>query len=102
MNGLDLFSGIGGLTLALRDYVHPFAYCEIDKYCQAVLLSRMHTGELPKAPIWDDIKTIMGSILPSIDIIYGGFPCQDISFAGNGKGLEVIPYHSHWKEENYG
>jgi len=88
MNGLDLFSGIGGLTLALRDYINPFAYCEIDKYCQAVLLSRMHTGELPKAPIWDDIKTIMGSILPSIDIIYGGFPCQDISFAGNGKGLE--------------
>lgn len=88
MNGLDLFSGIGGLTLALCDYVKPFAYCEIDKYCQAVLLSRMHTGELPKAAIWDDITTLVGSILPSIDIIYGGFPCQDVSCAGNGAGLE--------------
>lgn len=88
LNGLDLFSGIGGITLALSNWVRPVAYCEIDRYAQAVLLSRMSEGELPIAPIWDDIKTLNGSMLQQIDIIYGGFPCQDISIAGAGKGLE--------------
>ena len=88
MNGLDLFSGIGGISAAISDYVRPVAYCEIDRYCQAVLLSRMATGDLSDAPIWDDITTLQGSQLPEIDIIYGGFPCQDISCAGNGAGLE--------------
>ena len=89
LNGLDLFSGIGGISVALRDYVRPIAYCEIDPYCQAVLLSRMVTGDMVHAPIWDDIKSLR--IRPQeidIDIIYGGFPCQDISVAGKGKGLE--------------
>lgn len=88
INGLDLFSGIGGISLALQDYVRPVAYCEIDPYCQGVLLSRMVSGDLPEAPIWDDIKTLrIQSFDHSIDILYGGFPCQDISIAGNGKGL---------------
>lgn len=51
MNGLDLFSGIGGITLALKEFVKTVAYCEIDPYCQSVLLSRMQEGNLPKAPI---------------------------------------------------
>lgn len=90
LNGLDLFSGIGGLTLALEDWVRPIAYCEIDRYCQGVLLSRMRDGRLPSAPIWDDIKALSARRLmafPQIDIIYGGFPCQDISVAGHGRGL---------------
>ncbi len=90
LNGLDLFTGIGGLTIALREWVRPIVYCENDRYAQAVLLSKMETGELPYAPIWDDIRGLGGSLLPKddIDIIYGGFPCQDISTAGNGEGLE--------------
>ena len=87
LNGLDLFSGIGGITLALSEWVRPTAYCEIDPYAQGVLLSRMSEGQLPKAPIWDDIASLRGRDLPEIDIIYGGFPCQDISVAGRGKGL---------------
>ena len=88
LNGLDLFSGIGGLSLALREWVIPIAYCEIDPYCQAVLLSRISNGLLPNRPIWDDVKTLQGfDLRGSPDIIYGGFPCQDISIAGNGKGL---------------
>lgn len=89
LNGLSLFSGIGGLDVALSEWVRPIAMCEIDPYCQAVLLSRMATGDLVHAPIWDDIKTLR--IRPQevdIDIIFGGFPCQDISIAGLGKGLE--------------
>lgn len=88
LNGLDLFSGIGGLSIALGEWVKPVAYCEVDRYAQAVLLSRMHDGTLYPAPIWDDVRTLRGSMLPEVDIIYGGFPCQDISIAGDGKGLE--------------
>lgn len=89
MNGLDLFSGIGGLTIALSEWVRPIAYCEIDPYCQGVLLSRMSTGELTNCPIWDDIKTLEGSrfVRGYVDIIFGGFPCQDISIAKIGNGL---------------
>lgn len=90
LNGLDLFTGIGGISLALEEWVRPVAYCEIDPYCQGVLLSRMADGSLSRAPIWDDIKTLSGQQFAGkeIDIIYGGFPCQNISVAGNGEGLE--------------
>lgn len=88
LNGLDIFSGIGGLTAALSPWVRPVAYCEIEKYAQGVLLSRMSDGRLPIAPIWDNIRTLKGTMLPKVDIIYGGFPCQDISVAGRGKGLD--------------
>jgi DNA (cytosine-5)-methyltransferase 1 len=49
----------------------------------------MADGILPLAPIWNDINTFSAknSYEPSINIIYGGFPCQDISIAGAGKGL---------------
>jgi len=87
MYGLDLFSGIGGITLSLQGYVRPVAYCENDRYAQCVLLSRMSDRSLPLAPIWDDVRTLHGSMLPPVDIIYGGFPCQDISVAGRGEGL---------------
>lgn len=89
LNGLDLFSGIGGISYALRGYVQPIAYCEIDPYCQGVLLSRMGKNEIPEAPIWDNVCTLSGEgFRGNIDLVYGGFPCQDISVAGHGKGLE--------------
>lgn len=88
INGLDLFSGIGGITLALSEWVRPIAYCEIDRYVQGVLLSRIGDGHLPAAPIWDDIRTLRGEDLSEpVDIVYGGFPCQDLSAAGAGRGL---------------
>lgn len=89
LNGLDLFSGIGGMSIALKEWVRPIAYCEIERYCQGILLSRISDGSLSNAPIWDDIKTLSydGRNWPGIDIIYGGFPCQDISVAGKKKGL---------------
>jgi DNA (cytosine-5)-methyltransferase 1 len=88
LNGLDLFSGIGGLSVALAPWVRTVAYCECEPYAQAVLLSRQASGDVDVAPIWDDITTLAGFRLPDVDIIYGGFPCQDISVAGNGRGLE--------------
>ena len=89
MNGLDLFTGIGGITLGLSKWVKPICYCEIEPYAQSVLKSRIKDGSLPAAPIWDDIRTLDG--LPFrglVDIIYAGFPCQDLSVAGKGEGLE--------------
>lgn len=88
MYGLDLFSGIGGITKALEGYVRPVAYCENDRYAQGVLLSRMFTGDLPVAPVWDDVSTLHGAMLPPVDCIYGGFPCQDLSVAGRRAGLD--------------
>lgn len=88
LNGLDLFSGIGGIGIALDEWVQAVAYCEKDRYAQGVLLSRMAEGQIARAPIWDDVATLKGDMLPEIDIIFGGFPCQDISVAGAGKGLE--------------
>lgn len=89
MNGLDLFSGIGGLSLALRPWVRPIAYCDNDRYAQGVLLSRMYSGSLSTAPIWDDVRTLTAKQFGRrVDIIYGGFPCQDISVAGAGVGLD--------------
>ena len=90
LNGLDLFSGIGGLTSALAPWVRPVAYCENDAYAQSVLLSRMAGGQLPIGPIWDDIRSFKGRVAGDVDIIYGGFPCQDTSDASRGRGKGLL------------
>jgi DNA (cytosine-5)-methyltransferase 1 len=87
MNGLDLFSGIGGIAYGLRDYIVPVAYCEKDEYCQRVLIKQMQSGEIGTAPIWDDVTTFPCKDIGEVDIITAGFPCQDISVAGKGAGL---------------
>jgi DNA (cytosine-5)-methyltransferase 1 len=89
LRGLDLFSGIGGISLALSPWVETVAYCEIEPYCQAVLLERMQSNDLDSAPIWDDVTTLNREILDTpIDIIFGGFPCTDISVAGKQLGIK--------------
>ncbi len=85
---LDLFSGLGGFSLGLeRAGMRTVAFCEIEKFPQAIL--RKHW---PNVPIYDDIRTLTADKLRSdgigtIDVICGGFPCQDISVAGNGAGI---------------
>jgi DNA (cytosine-5)-methyltransferase 1 len=89
MNAIDLFSGIGGFSLGLAGYTRTVLYCEADPHAQAVLLSRMAEGKIDCAPICTDVREITsGFIDVPIDIICGGFPCQDISVAGKGVGLE--------------
>lgn len=62
---------------------------EIEPYCRKVLLQRQRDGMLPKFPIWDDVRTFDGKPWRGkVDIICGGFPCQDISCAGKGAGIE--------------
>ena len=84
MQVLDLFSGIGGFSLGLeRAGMKTIAFCEIDKKCQLVLKKHW-----PDVPIFDDIKTLTKDGLHErVDVICGGFPCQDISLAGKGAGL---------------
>lgn len=84
---LDLFSGIGGNTLALQGFTNTVAYCEIDPHARAVLESRMSEGLIPAAPIFHDVTTLKGDDVGEIDMIVGGFPCQDISVAGKGAGI---------------
>ena len=85
MNVLDLFSGIGGFSLGLeRAGMKTVAFCEVDKKCQAVLKKHW-----PDVSIFDDVSTLTGEqIEETVDVICGGFPCQDISLAGKGAGLE--------------
>jgi DNA (cytosine-5)-methyltransferase 1 len=83
MNVLDLFSGIGGFSLGLeRAGMRTVAFCEIDPYCRAVL--RKHW---PDVPIFGDVRELTAADVPGVDVICGGFPCQDISLAGKGAGL---------------
>lgn len=84
---LDLFSGIGGFSLGLeRAGLRTAAFCEIDDKACAVLAKHW-----PTVPIFNDVKTLTKRALDergiAIDIICGGFPCQDISAAGRGAGL---------------
>jgi len=81
---LDLFSGIGGFSLGLeRAGMRTVAFCEIDKKCQLVLKKHW-----PNVTIFDDVKNLRGTMIDEkIEVICGGFPCQDISFAGSGAGL---------------
>lgn len=88
MNVLDLFSGIGGFSLGLeRAGMRTVAFCEIEPYCRAVL--RKHW---PNTPIYEDIRELTGDRLRAdgiaVDVICGGFPCQDISLAGKGAGID--------------
>lgn len=82
---LDLFSGIGGFSLGLERTggFETVAFCEIDKKARLVL--RKHWKDVP---IFEDVTTLKGDQLGTIDVICGGFPCQDISLAGKGAGLE--------------
>jgi DNA (cytosine-5)-methyltransferase 1 len=86
---LDLFSGIGGFSLGLeRAGFRTVAFCEIDPFCRRVLAKHW-----PEVPCYEDVRDLTAARLCAdgigpIDAICGGFPCQDISFAGEGAGIE--------------
>ena len=83
MKVLDLFSGIGGFSLGLEAVgMETIAFCEKEPFCQANLKKNW-----PDIPCHDDVTTLDGSEYAEVNVICGGFPCQDISLAGTGKGL---------------
>jgi DNA (cytosine-5)-methyltransferase 1 len=87
---LALFAGAGGGILA-GELLGDRTVCavEIDRYAASILVRRQNDGSLPPFPIWDDVRTFDGKPWRGIaDCVSGGFPCQDISVAGGGAGLE--------------
>lgn len=82
---LDLFSGIGGFALAARwAGLTTIAFCECELFCQAVLRKNF-----PGVPIHADVTTFDAEpLLGRVGLLTGGFPCQDISAAGKGAGLD--------------
>lgn len=89
LNTFHLFAGAGGGILADLLLGHiPIGACEIEKYPRDVLLARQRDGILPTFPIWDDVCSLDGTPWRgSVDVLCGGFPCQDISSAGKGAGI---------------
>lgn len=90
MRELALFAGAGGGILGgtLRGW-RTVCAVELDAYAAAVLAQRQNDGLLEPFPIWSDIKTFNGYPWQGlVDVVSGGFPCQDISCAGKGKGIE--------------
>jgi DNA (cytosine-5)-methyltransferase 1 len=87
VNGLSLFSGIGGLDLGLeRAGIRTVGQVELDPWCRRVLAKHW-----PDVPRHDDVRTAadwwLSEERPRVDLVHGGFPCQPFSAAGLGRGV---------------
>lgn len=83
---LDLFSGIGGFSLGLERTggFKTIAFCEIEPFPRKVLAKHW-----PGVPIFEDVRTLHArDIVGTVDVICGGFPCQDLSCAGKQAGFK--------------
>jgi len=96
---LDLFSGIGGFSLGL-DRAGGFetvAFCEIEPFPRRILAKHW-----PEVPCYEDVTKLTGDILArdgiAVDVITGGFPCQDISVAGRQAGISEGTRSGLWSE----
>jgi DNA (cytosine-5)-methyltransferase 1 len=99
MNELALFAGAGGGILGghLLGW-RTVCAVEWEAYPASVLCARQNDGLLESFPIWDDVQTFDGKPWEGIvDVVSGGFPCQDISAAGKGDGLDG-ERSGMWKE----
>ena len=90
MNELALFAGGGGSILAAKLLGwRTVCAVELDAGARRILLDRQRDGVLEPFPIWDDIQTFDGRPWRGIvDVVTGGFPCQDISQCGFGEGID--------------
>jgi DNA (cytosine-5)-methyltransferase 1 len=91
MRHLDLFSGIGGFSLAAQwvwgDEYENIGFCDNNKFCQAVIKKNFKN-----AKIYNDIRNLKGSEIKNLDLLTGGFPCQPFSFAGKRRGNQDDRY----------
>ena len=90
LNELAIFAGAGGGILG--GYLlgwRTVCAVEWDAYAASVLVARQNDGCLAPFPIWDDVRTFDGRPWRGrVDVVSGGFPCQDISAAGKGAGID--------------
>ena len=90
MRELALFAGagggiLGGVLLGWR----TVCAVEINAFCARRLMQRQNEGHLPPFPVWDDVCSFDGRPWRgTVDVVSGGFPCQDISAAGKGAGID--------------
>ena len=90
----SLFSGIGGIDLGLeRAGMKVLWQVEKDLYAQRVLAKNF-----PGVACYDDILNVKGASVPYVDVLAGGFPCQDISVAGKGAGIKEGTRSGLWSE----
>ena len=93
MQSIDLFSGIGGNAFAFRSFATPVMYCEVDESAVRILHSAMAKGYIPKAPVHDDVTTLIGTPLYEHAktqrplLISGSWPCQGNSKFGKKMGM---------------
>jgi len=100
MNELALFAGAGGGILGghLLGW-RTVCAVEWEAYPASVLCARQNDGLLPPFPIWDDVQTFDGKPWREIvDVVSGGFPCQDLSAAGGGLAVteNEVDYGKRW------
>ena len=90
MNELALFAGAGGGILGGKILGwRTVCAVERDAFAATVLVQRQNDGLLPPFPVWSDIETFDGKPWRGIvEVVSGGFPCQDISAAGRGAGID--------------
>ena len=96
---LDLFSGIGGFSLGLERTggFETVAFCEIEEFPRRVLAKHW-----PEVPCYHDVRTLTADVLRrdgiAVDVITGGFPCQDLSVAGKQRGMGEGTRSGLWSE----
>ena len=90
----SLFTGIGGIDLGLERAGFEIAWqCELDSWCRQLLHQHW-----PSVPQYEDVTELRGGQLEPVEMLAGGFPCQDVSVAGRQAGLKEGTRSGLWSE----